>query len=484
MISVNKLFRSTAVALMLLCTTGASAQLDFTETWIQTWVRVVAVGEGCRVAATQIDGSTSAVYRETLDWKTQLPVMSSAAALFSGHARAAEGYAFVGWYVDDGDGVFDAEKDEYAGGYSDDGTLIAIDMQFFGEEYATRDEAKKAAVPTAPQATVFAFFSNGVSVSVSEKQAQEYDWYPYAGAVDIDKFPNAPGDVVTVEAFPADGYEFAYWRTNYYTEDPQGKVVSTANPYTFTVTSGETLYAVFRDLEAPSYDFPEEGGWKAVNLNANWVLDDISDCTVYIFNPDDIQRADGRVLLNTDDEEAQLKFAQWQGLPTLMYGKGRVNFLFRWPYGFSRENPIVQWAANGGATINGSATDDVPHYVYVFKEDVGAFILWGHTDFIWHPEEAQTTIKVPANTAYINMLASDLTDDEGNIPSVIALSAESYDYALAHLNELITGVETLPSRSEANVADTKIYTLGGVSVRATAQPGIYIVNGKKVAIQR
>ncbi len=484
MISVNKLFRSTAAALMLLYATNTFAQLDFTETWIQTWVRIVAVGDGCKVAATQIDGSGTPVYRETLDWKTQLPVMSSAAALFAGHVRPAEGYAFVGWYIDDGDGVFDATKDEYAGSDSDGGTLITIDMQFFGEEYATRDEAKKAAVPTAPQATVFAFFSNGANVGVSEKQGQEYDWYPYAGAVDIDKFPNSKGDEVTVEAFPADGYEFAYWRTNYYTDDPNGKVVSTDNPYTFTVTEGQTLYAVFRDLEAPSYDFPAEGGWKVVNLNANWVLDDVSDCTVYIFNPEDIQRADGRVLLNTDDEDAQFRFAQWQGRPTLMYGRGHVSFLFRWPYGISREDPVVQWADQGGATITGSATDDVPHYVYVFKEDVGAFILWGHTDFYYHPDEAQTTIKVPANTAYINMLASDLTDDEGNIPSVIALSAESYDYALEHLNELVTGAEALPVRGEAALGNARIYTLSGLNVRATSQPGIYVVNGKKVAVRK
>ena len=133
MISVNKLFRSTAAALMLLYATNTFAQLDFTETWIQTWVRIVAVGDGCKVAATQIDGSGPPVHRETLDWKTQLPVMSSAAALFAGHVRPAEGYAFVGWYIDDGDGVFDATKDEYAGSDSDGGTLITIDMQFFGE---------------------------------------------------------------------------------------------------------------------------------------------------------------------------------------------------------------------------------------------------------------------------------------------------------------------------------------------------------------
>lgn len=481
---VRKLLRSTAAVLMLLSATAASAQPEFTETWVQTWVRLVAVGDGCRVAATQIDGTGTPVYRETLDWKTQLPVMYSAAAFLAAHARAAEGYAFVGWYIDDGDGVFDAEKDEYAGGYKDDGTLLAIDIQNFGDEYDTRDEAKRAEVPTAPQAIIFAYFSNGVNVGISEKQGHEEEWYPNAGAVDISKYPNSPGDEVTVEAFPADGYEFAYWRTRYYTGDIKGEVVSFDNPYTFTVTAGETLYAVFRDLEAPSFDFPEEGGWKAVNLNDNWVLDDVSDCTIFIFNPEDIVRADGRTLLNTDDEEAQYRFAQWKDLPTLMYGRGHVSFLFRWPYGYSRQNPIVMWSGTAGTSVTGSATDDVPHYVYVFKEDVEAFILWGHTDFIWHPDEAKTNIQVPANTAYINMLASDLTDDEGNIPSVIALSPESYDYALEHLTELVTGVEALPVRGEASVGDTPIYTLGGLNVRATNQPGIYIVNGKKVAVRK
>ena len=87
--------------------------------------------------------------------------------------------------------------------------------------------------------------------------------------------------------------------------------------------------------------------------------------------------------------------------------------------------------------------------------------------------------------AYFSMSAFDLTDDDGNIPTVIGLSPETYDAGVAGRD---SALEQLAGIGGVTVGTTtlngqKVYTLSGVEVKSTGEKGVYIVNGKKVVLK-
>lgn len=95
---------------------------------------------------------------------------------------------------------------------------------------------------------------------------------------------------------------------------------------------------------------------------------------------------------------------------------------------------------------------------------------------------APTSVFVPANCAYIKLSPFDMVDmgllEDGVMPSIIALTPKAFE----PFQEDPTFIEKAKV-SERNLGGMKVYTLSGVKVRATDQPGIYIVDGKKVAIK-
>ena len=76
---------------------------------------------------------------------------------------------------------------------------------------------------------------------------------------------------------------------------------------------------------------------------------------------------------------------------------------------------------------------------------------------------------------FVHIISSGLSA-QGNIPTVIALSPETLDKAIA------TAIES-PQIETLEVKGQKIYTLSGVEVKSTDQKGIYIINGKKVLVK-
>ena len=468
--SLFTLMRSGILAALLLFTAAPSVAQDVeTTSYVNAFVRATAVGGGT-VALMSLDKSGLPIYREVRDYKSQFPVMMGTQAVFLGTARPDGDVKFFGWFLDDGDGQLDITKDELIATSAEE-AFLSFPIEMLGEdvaEYETVADAKKAAAfPDAPQVQIFAYFFSGVSASINYHQ-------DLMGTVDVDKFPNAVGDKVTVEAFPADGYEFLYWKDNL---DPkQAVIVSEENPYTFTVDKPQTLYAVFRDLTAPVVEFPAEGGFKVMSFDKPWVFDERADVTVYVLTLKELRAHDqGRTYFDLTAEDSHFDITQtYDNTATLMYGKGTAPLLFREQNGYSRHNPIVKWSGNGATVKEGA--DAVPVYVYVFHEDLGAFLQYAHTDFYQHPESAQQTIELPENVAYASIDAISLTDSEGNIPTVIAMSPEAYD-------QITTAVEGITPK-QATVGKTKIYTLSGVEVKATDQPGIYVVNGHKVSVRK
>lgn len=466
------ILKNTGIAALLLCAaTPAVAQDVETTSYVNAFVRATAVGNGT-VAMSALDKSGLLIYRQERDFKSQFPVMMGTQAVLLGHVKPDTDSKFFGWFLDDGDGQFDISKDELIATAEED-AFLSFPLELLGDdvvEYESAADAKKAAsFPDKPQVQYFAYFFSGASVGINFHQDN-------MGTVDIDKFPNAVGDKVTVEAFPADGYEFLYWKDR---ESSDGAVVvSEENPYTFTVDKTQSLYAVFRDLTAPTIEFPEEGAFKVMFFDKNWVFDERADVTVYVLTLNDLKAHDeGRTYFDLTNEDSHFDIVQnYKGTATLMYGKGSAPLLYREQNAYSRYNPIVKWSSASTGTTVSEGTDGIPLYVYVFDEGLGAFLQYGHTDFYQHPETAQHTIALPENVAYVAVDAVSLSDNEGNIPTVIAMSPEAYD-------QITTAVEGITPKQQT-LGQTKIYTLSGVEVKTTDQPGIYVVNGHKVSVRK
>ena len=223
-----------------------------------------------------------------------------------------------------------------------------------------------------------------------------------------------------------------------------------------------------------------------VNLDATWFLSDESvknGALALVLEEEDLKRTDsGQVYLDMDNENSHFDNSQIGGTPTLLYGKGDVKFAYKTVgLGYSRTNdPLVKWSGAEGTTVSGDVI-----YAYVFIEKLGAFVEVGNTDNMANPN-APTSVDIPANVAYFSLPAFDLTDDEGNIPSVIGLSPATYDRALVEgktaLDQLIAAVDGV-KRSERTLGGLQVYTLSGVRLTTTPEKGVYIVNGKKVVLK-
>lgn len=483
---MKKLLLKTLPALLLATLTmapqHAQAQDDFEFTgYVNMWVDVKAAPQGGGKVFASPQQTNLKVWRDELSLKQPIGVASLMGAdvtvlFLYAQPDADSGYTFAGWYFDDGDGVLDIAKDEYLGEDLEYYMLNALSDD--AKVYSSQTTAKSGEQPTEPDGTVFAYFTRGATVGIAYYQ-DDAPLHANCGSVFATKTVSEPGDEVTVRALPNDGFRFEYWADAQLMGDP----VSRENPYTFTVKGGEKLYAYFTALDAPEYDFPEEGGYKTIVVNDTWVISDESlkaGAIALGLAKDDLTRtADGKVYLDQSKEDTQYDVTFWQGQPTILYGKGKVRFAYKMMYGFARESvALVNWSGNG-VTVSSDIT-----YVYAFIDELGAFIEIGNTDSMINPD-APKSVKVPAGVAYMAIPAFDLTDDYGNIPSVIGLSPETYDRGVAgrdHALDVLAGIGGVSAQSRT-INGQKVYTLSGVRVKPTAEKGVYIVNGKKVILK-
>ena len=378
----------------------------------------------------------------------------------------ADGYIFGGWFLDDGDGVFDATKDELLSEESE-----YMMMASLGEDatiYSTQAEAKNGTFPAQPTDLIFAYFTRGARVSMSVNQDDDMEIHAACGSVWISKPVNEPGDQVTVRAIANDGFQFEYWQD----ASSMGNIVSRDNPFTFTVQGGEHLYAYFTAIDAPYFDLPEEGGFVVADIGQPWVLTDESmkaGAHVLVMESEDLTRtADGKIYLDMSKEDAHIDVAQTLGRPSLIYGKGRVRFAYKLGYGMARKSyPLVHWSGSQGVNVTGDVV-----YVYVFVPALGAFVQFGTTDE-FHPSYAEKVF-VPANQAYFTMSAFDLTDDEGNIPLVIGLSPETYDRGLAGRDAALDIIINGEPQKQGDVnADGAVDVADISTVLSTMADGVY-----------
>lgn len=473
-------------AIALLDPQQATAQDDKVEGYANVYLKVKAVPDGGGQVFPYFQESSIKVWKSDWDFKQAVPVgtiMGSYISMFYlyNKSNTADGYTFGGWYEDDGNGVFDLDKDVFLGNEEEYVYMTVLDDNI--TIYPTQAAAKSGIAPSEPTATIFAYFTRGARVGLSYYQDDYNDLHANSGTVWISKTANEPGDQVTVRAIPNDGYQFEYWQD----ADSRGNIITRENPYTFTVQGGERLYAYFTATDSPVLEFPEEGGYRVEIINDSWVPTDEAlnnGFHVYVFEGEDLVRTDeGKIYLDASKPEAQLDVIQWKGRPSLLYGKGQVRFAYKLKFGWGRESvDLVQWSGNNGVTLTGDVI-----YVYVFVPELGAFIQFGTTDEL--NINATPSVKVPAQLAYFSMSAFDLTDDQGNIPTVIGLSPETYDLgmsdgktALENLLNEVLGIGDV-HLDTTTIRGQRVYTLSGVEVKTTPEKGVYIVNGKKVVLK-
>lgn len=471
---MNRTFTSrivSSIAALLGLVTTATAQDISTDIvgYANIWHSVQAAPSGGGEVRASAVSNGLPIWRSVFDFNQTVPVgqmIDTYTIMYYIYARPAADYTFAGWYEDtNGNGVLDLDTDQLM---SVDSESVMMDVLPDGYAvYATQAEAKNGTKPSAPQATLFAYFTHGATVGISYYQDNALE-HANCGSVFCDKPINEPGDVITVRALPNDGYQFEYWQS----ESSMGDVISRENPYTFAVQGGERLFAYFKAIDAPSFDLPEEGGFRVANLNASWVMTDESrkaGAHILVLEAEDLTRtADGKVFLDMSKEDVLIDIAQRDNLPTIIYGKGRVDFAYKMTYGVARKitrDALVRWSGDRGTAVKGENL-----YIYAFREDLGAFIAIGNTDMMINPD-APTTFNVPASLAYFSMSAFDLVDDYGNIPVAIGLSPETYDQAIAGVEEVT--VATGP------FASLPVYDMTGRRLKAQPQRGLYIVGGKK-----
>ncbi len=496
------LFKRAAMAItaILMTVTVAEAQeIGETQGYINMYVTAKVVPEGCGKVwlSANRPGQGLPVWKTTESTLQRVMPISHQYVAFYANAQTVGDYIFCGWYLDDGDGEFDITKDELVSTETE--SLLAfniLELTGSDEYYETEAEANAAAKPTEPQAVLFALFTNGATAQ-PERNMEKF------GQVVIDNPYNNIGDQVTITAIPEEGYQFEYWKTKKGTTilDSDKGIVSRQNPYTFTVQGGEKLYAYFSDIDAPTFEFPSEGGWKVLDFNNTtgvWVLHELSNAICYLFDLSDLVYENGQLSLRSDDELSWYDSTQAYNTSftnrnaTIVYGAGTVRFAWSLSkyYGGANviygrlNNEMVQYTGSKPVTINDPDGAACYHF-YRFDEELQGFYQFATTDFIAEPD-APESVTIPAQTAYIKISAYDLTDpslglDFGyEIPTVIALSPKAFEPFV----EVATDIEKAAMNiTESEVGGMKIYTLSGMKVTATDQPGIYIMNGRKVVVK-
>lgn len=459
------------LALLMAASIPTQAQDVELVGYTNVWTRLQATPDGGGQVCATTTANGLKTWKGTVDFQQTVQVgsiLGTNVTMFYAFARPTDGYTFVGWYDDtDGNGLFDPSIDEQLDTAEE---YIVIDV--LGDDaavYTTQAEAKSGTKPTAVQHTIFAYFTHGATIGVTDYQGDGLNG-AQCGSVFVDKPVNEPGDVVTARALPNDGFQFEYWQS----KSSKGDIVSRENPYQFTVQGGERLYAYFTAIDAPRVELPAEGGFAVLDLAGPWVMTDESmkaGAHILVMEAEDLTRtADGKTYLDMSREESHIDIGQASGLPTIVYGKGTVSFAFKMTYGYARKqtsDALVHWSGASGATVKGENL-----YIYAFRPEVGAFIAIGNTDQILNPTAA-TTFRVPARQAYFSMSAFDLVDSQGNIPAIIGLSPETCDQALAGIDDA--------QRPTLNVQH--MYDLQGRQLRQLPRRGLYISGGKKFLIK-
>lgn len=489
------------LTLACLWPTPTQAQ-DFVEVsgYVNVFVRLQAAVPGSgRVSATPPSGGLDS-FKETVDFKQTMPVAAIIDAVyFQSKSRASAGYAFVGWYLDNGDGQLDPSADEQLSNEANPLMTIPVSLLGVPESsiYATEAEAKAAAMPTEPQLTIFAYFTNGAVVDVDYKMGQGVGSFNL-GTVEISKPVNQPGDQVTVKAIASEGCRFEYWKTGYGsqwgTEQPN-TVVSHDPEFTFTVQGGEHYYAYFSREDAPEIDFPEEGGWYVGAFKGCWILHELSDARIFVPSFTDDRSEDNRIVNDLIVDQQQRAYLDqgdtnaWfdntinnldptraDGRATLIYGKGKVRFThdFSSWVNFDRTGNVLNWSGNKGATVS-DPNHVHNYYVYAFQPDLAAFVKIGTTDE-W-ADDYSATVSVPAQTCFISVEALQIADPETDyIPNVIGLTPEAFDQA-------VSGIEK-PQTKTLSLGGYRFYTLDGKQLSSPRHKGIHIVDGKKVFVNK
>jgi hypothetical protein len=88
----------------------------------------------------------------------------------------------------------------------------------------------------------------------------------------------AEGSEMTVSAIPAEGYRFRHWSTD------GGAVVSTDNPYTFTVDANIHLFAIFEAIEPQAIEDVSGADVIVYSTDSKIIVKGAENLDVYVYD--------------------------------------------------------------------------------------------------------------------------------------------------------------------------------------------------------
>ncbi len=371
---------------------------------------------------------------------------SSASTGYSAYAIPETGWIFAGFSGSNKMGEDEFVCKDSLVAYSSKATLYI-------PSYTDSNDSVQALsmIPLSPDTVHYALFTH-IAPRIAPGQET-------LGQVTSSKMCNDLGDDVTLTASPigTKGAKFAYWLNK------MTKEKSTENPITIKNISGCAYYEAHFDCDsAITVEFPEEGGYKMVYYDRGYLIPsdsvkeqafDYYSSEYYTLN--NLQQSEDKTCFYQEPTEGYSYL--YGNEPRLLYGRGTLTFVEDpdCDHAYSSDNEL-KWSGETGVNIDTLA---VTRKYYSVDIENRQFKLL-----------SAGTILAP-KTVYFALPIESYKALEGvtEAPTVIYW----YDPTST------TGIANVKTEKKA-VAKEGIYNIKGQKLDKVSEPGLYIINGKKV----
>ena len=387
---------------------------------------------------------------------------------YTAKAEPADGWYFAGWYnsIKHEDGNF--EMGDSIVSTSESNTSLNVISTTQSEDSL----AILSMIPFSPDTIHYAVFSRVVPAVApgqntlgtvkyvlkdNASQAMAEGDYRAAGLC------NDLGDDVTMLATPSEAMnaKFEYW------ENPATGETFTDNPLTIkNIKSAAHYEAHFSSPDMKTIEFPEEGGYKFLTFDKGYQFDATGQYDYQDYEMSSFQVYGGgwssAMYPSYYSDTYYVMPGNYNYIyanhGVLVYGKGTCTFT-RYPdYDTTDTESYLGYTSDGDATV-ASLIGDTEAYIYSIDMEGRKYNLMSSADV------------VPANTVYLKLPVSELTDNElTEAPAILYFDPQLTDP---------TAISSVAAEVK-NTVKGGIYTIDGKRLTKATKPGLYIINGKKV----